>query len=210
MYDTVFFDLDGTLVNSAEGITKGVLYALEQYKMSPLSYPELVKFIGPPIRDSFQRFCGATEAEADLLLAAYRAYYAEKGQYQVEPFDGIHALLERLVQKGKKLYVATAKPTGFSNTILKNLELYGYFEEVIGAGLDKNFETKEKIVALAKSKAASDNIVMVGDTVYDIRGARENGIPTIAVLYGFGDHDAICAEKPQYIAETVEDIERYI
>ncbi len=206
MYDTVLFDLDGTLINSAEGITEGVRYALETLGYPPLPYAVREKFIGPPIRESFQKYSGVDEETASALLAAYRVYYAETGLHQSVPYDGIRALLERLTKAGKELFVATAKPTEYSRTILEEWNLAGFFSEIVGAGFDKNFETKDKIVALAASMATHEKIVMVGDTVYDVAGARANGLPTIGVLYGFGDKDALRATAPEHLVHTVEEI----
>ncbi len=209
MFDTVLFDLDGTLINSAEGITEGVRYALEKHHKNLIPYEEREKFIGPPIRESFIKVCGMDAETADTLLQTYRAYYKEKGLHQCVPYDGIRELLERLKSKGKTLLVATAKPTTFSRTILEEWKLDGFFKEIVGAGFDKNFETKDKIVALAKSMATGKS-VMVGDTIYDVFGARANDLPIIGVMYGFGNHAEFLASKPDYIANTVEEIERYI
>lgn len=206
MFDTILFDLDGTLVNSAKGITEAVRYALESMGYPPLPYETREKFIGPSIRSSFQKYCGASEEEAEALLRAYRVYYAEKGLHETEPYPGIRELLERLREAGKRLFVATAKPTAYSRTILEEWELDGYFEEIVGASFDKKAETKDKIIALAVSMAESDSILMVGDTIFDVEGARANGLPTLGVLYGFGDHDALRAMQPEYLVETVEEI----
>ncbi|MBE7062557.1 MAG: HAD family hydrolase [Ruminococcaceae bacterium] len=206
MYDTILFDLDGTLVNSAEGITEGVRYALESLHFPALPYAVREKFIGPPLRESFQKYCGVDEETAGKLLAAYRVYYAEKGLHQAVPYDGIRELLEKLTKAGKELFVATAKPTVYSRTILEEWKLDGFFKEIIGAGFDKNFETKDKIVALAASMATNEKIVMIGDTVYDVEGARACGLPTVGVLYGFGDREALRQARPEHLVQTVEEI----
>lgn len=206
MFDTILFDLDGTLINSAEGITGGVEYALEALGYPPLPYEIREKFIGPPLRGSFQKYCGVSEEEAERLLETYRVYYAERGVYETKPYQGIPALLEKLKKAGKELFVATAKPTKYSRIILEKWELAHYFEEIVGAGFDKNFDSKDKIIALAVSMAKGKNILMVGDTVFDVEGARANGLPTLGVLYGFGDKEAFLRTKPEYLAETVEEI----
>lgn len=206
MYDTILFDLDGTLVNSAEGITEGVRYALEKLGYPPLAYEIREKFIGPPLRGSFQKYCGVSEEAAEDLLAAYRIYYAETGLHKCVPYTGIRALLEKLTKAGKELLVATAKPTTYSRIILEEWELAGFFKEIVGAGFDKNFDSKDKIVALAASMAKHEKIVMVGDTVFDVEGARASGLPTIGVLYGFGDKDALRASRPEHLVNTVEEI----
>ncbi|MDD6308368.1 MAG: HAD-IA family hydrolase [Clostridia bacterium] len=210
MYDTILFDLDGTLVNSALGITEGVRYALEKCNMEPLPYAIREKFIGPPMRQSFQKYCFVDEEKAEMLLALYREYYGTQGLHESEAYPGIPELLQRLTDKGKELIVATAKPTKYSKIILEELGIASFFREIIGAGFEKNFETKDKIIRLAKSMAKHEKIIMVGDTYFDVDGARVNGIPAIGVLYGFGDHTELRKSKPLYIAETVEEIEAYI
>ncbi len=206
MYSTVLFDLDGTLVNNAKGITEGVRYALSSLGFPSLPYDVREMFVGPPLRASFQKYCGASETVAEELVEKYREYYKEKGVFEAEPYPGILELLIKLTDAGKELFVATAKPTVFSKTLLAHLGLSGYFKEIVGAGFDKHFDTKEKIVALAKSMAEGQEIIMVGDTVYDVEGARKNGLPTIGVLYGFGDKDALRKTRPEYLVETVEEI----
>lgn len=206
MYSTVLFDLDGTLANNAKGITEGVRYALSALGFPPLPYEVREMFVGPPLRASFQKYCGVSEAVAEELVAKYREYYREKGVFEAEAYEGIPELLKKLRNAGKELFVATAKPTVFSKMLLTHIGLAGYFTEIIGAGFDKHFDTKEKIVALAKSMAKGREIIMVGDTVYDVEGARANDLPTIGVLYGFGDKEALRESKPEYLVETVEEI----
>lgn len=206
MFDTILFDLDGTLINNAEGITKGVEYALRTCGYPPLPLKTRELFIGPPLRGSFQKYAGASEEEAERLVETYRVYYRERGVHEAKPYPGIPALLEKLKNAGKEMFVATAKPTVFSRIILEEWNLAQYFEEIIGAGFDKNFDSKDKIIALAASMAKGKNILMVGDTVFDVEGARANGLPTLGVLYGFGDKEAFFQIKPEYLAETVEEI----
>ncbi len=206
MYSTILFDLDGTIMNTAEGITEGVRYALEKLGYPPLPYDTREKFIGPPLRESFCRYCGVDADTAEVLLAEYRVFYADKGLHLAKPYDGIRELLESLAARGRELFVATAKPTAYSRIILEEWKLDGYFKEIVGAGFDRTLDSKDKIVGLAKSMATHEDIVMVGDTVYDVEGARANGLPTIGVLYGFGDHEALLAAKPAYIVETVKEI----
>ncbi len=206
MFDTVLFDLDGTIMNTEEGITEGVRYALEKMHLPPLPFEIRRLFIGPPLRESFVAYCGVDADAAEMLLKEYRVFYAEKGLHLAKPYAGIRTLLEDLTAHGKELFVATAKPTIYSRTILEEWELDGFFKEIVGAGFDKNFDSKDKIVGLAKSMATHKDIVMVGDTKYDVEGARANGIPVIGVLYGFGKHEELFATKPDYIVNTVEEI----
>ncbi len=206
MYKTVFFDLDGTLINSAEGITEGVRVALETFDLPPLAYEVREKFVGPPLRESFVRYCGVDAEMAEKLLAEYRRYYAERGLHECRPYAGVRELLEALRERGRELFVVTAKPTSYSRIILEEWELAGYFKEIVGASFDKKMDKKEQIVRAAMRLTESDSIIMVGDTIYDVEGARANGLPTIGVLYGFGDHAALRASRPEFLVETVEEI----
>lgn len=206
MYKTILFDLDGTIMNTEEGITEGVRLALNHFSLPPLPLDVRRMFIGPPLRESFQKYCGVDAETAEQLLADYRVFYGKEGLHMAKPYPGIETLLKTLKEKGKELFVATAKPTGYSRIILEEWNLSGYFKEIVGAGFDKNFDSKDKIIGLAKSMATHEEIVMVGDTVYDVEGARANGIPTIGVLYGFGDHAALRDSKPRHLVETVAEI----
>ncbi len=206
MYKTILFDLDGTILNTAEGITEGVRIALEGKGLPPLSYEIRKMFIGPPLRDSFQKYCGVDEETAEQLLADYRVFYSTEGLHLARPYAGIEKLLKRLQNEGKELFVATSKPTGYSKIMLDEWNLSGYFKEIVGAGMGKTMDAKDKIIAYCLSKAESTEAIMVGDTMYDIIGAHKNNIPAAGVLYGFGDHDELRASKPLYIAETVEEL----
>lgn len=210
MFSTILFDLDGTIMNTAQGITNGVKYALEKYGMEPLDYETRKRFIGPPIRDSFIKYSGVDDSVAEELLTLYREFYSKEGLLQCEPYEGIEELLSDLRRQGRTLYVATAKPTPYSKAILDHWKLSKYFKEIVGAGFDKNFETKDKIVKYVCEIAEDKNVIMVGDTCFDVYGAKAAGIPCIGVLYGFGDHEELYASKPEYIAETVSNIRRFV
>lgn len=206
MFKTILFDLDGTILNTAEGITEGVRIALEGKGLPPLPYEICKMFIGPPLRDSFQKYCGVDAELAEELLADYRVFYGTEGLHLARPYDGIENILKKLKEGGKELFIATSKPTGYSEIMLDEWGLSGYFKEIVGAGMGKSMDAKDKIIAYCLSKAESKEAIMVGDTVYDVIGAHKNNIPAVGVLYGFGDHKELRASKPLYIAETVEEL----
>ncbi|MBQ7036547.1 MAG: HAD hydrolase-like protein [Clostridia bacterium] len=206
MYKTILFDLDGTILNTAEGITEGVRIALEGKGLPPLPYEIRELFIGPPLRNSFQKYCGVDADTAEALLADYRVFYGNEGLHLARPYEGIENLLKSLCASGKELFIATSKPTSYSKIMLDEWGLSGYFKEIVGAGMGKNMDAKDKIIAYCLSKAESKNAIMVGDTMYDVIGAHQNNIPAVGVLYGFGDHDELRASKPLYLAETVEEL----
>lgn len=206
MSDLVLFDLDGTLLDTAEGITKGIEFGLEKSGIAPLPYSVRRRFIGPPLRGSFMKYCGIDAEMAEQVLVHYREYYGETGIYECKPYEGIRELLAFLKERGYTLYTATAKPTQYAVSMLEKWELSGFFKDIIGASFDKSLETKEKIIKCVLDMEQSRDAVMIGDTVYDIEGARLNSIPSIGVLYGFGSKEEIMAAEPDFIAETVGDI----
>ena len=209
-FDTVLFDIDGTVLNTCKGITNAVAYGIEKCGMPPLDFDTRKRFIGPPLRGSFMKYCGVTEEKAEELITAYREYYSVKGMYECVPYDGIEELLVFLNNNGCKVYTATAKPVEYTSKMLEKWELKKYFKEVIGARMDKSMDSKEKIINAVLEKESGAKAVMIGDTDYDILGARKNGIAAIAVMYGFGDKNDIFKAKPDYIADKVADIYKYI
>ncbi|MBQ7718020.1 MAG: HAD hydrolase-like protein [Clostridia bacterium] len=209
-FDTILFDVDGTILNTCEGITKGVAYGIEKCGLPPLSFETRKRFIGPPLRESFMKYCGVSAQDAETVLKTYREYYSAKGMFECEPYDGIEELLQYMTDNGYTVYTATAKPVEYTSVMLEKFDLKKYFKEIIGASMDKSMDTKEKIIKAVLDREKTANAVMIGDTAYDVLGARENNVPTIAVTYGFGNREDLLNAKPDYIAETVEDIYKYI
>ncbi|MBO4383955.1 MAG: HAD family hydrolase [Clostridia bacterium] len=216
MYDTVFFDLDGTLVDSSEGITKSVEYALGKYGIRPVSRDELKVFIGPPLVDSFMRFYGFDEPKAVEACRFYRERYKVKGVYENRVYDGIKELLALLKERGKTVVLATSKPEIFANIVLDDMGLRRYFDLVAGADLDDadkeggNYRSKkEDVIAYAVVSlgiADKKTVLMVGDRKHDIIGAKLNGIDSVGVLFGFGSREEFEEAGADYIAETPADI----
>lgn len=211
MYQTVLFDLDGTLTNPELGITTCVAYALEKFGIQVQDRKLLRPFIGPPLIPSFQKFYGLTEEEAKQALAYYRERFSVKGLYENEVYEGVENLLRALKAQGKTVILATSKPEQYAIEILKHFHLYPYFDFISGATMDGRRGEKGDVIAHAlKSGHAESKAVMVGDRSYDVIGARENGLDSIGVLYGFGDHGELTQAGATYLAETVEDILRYV
>ncbi len=212
-YEYVFFDLDGTLTDPGEGITNGVAYALEKFGIHTTDRAELYKFIGPPLLESFTEFYGLTEAQAYQAIAYYREYYAPKGLLENVVYDGIEALLQELVRRGKRLCLATSKPETFARAILEHFGLAKYFHYIAGATLDGTINKKHEVIAYALEQCGiTDNakVVMVGDRKHDVLGAAEHSIDCIGVLFGYGDRPELEAAGAAYIAETVADIAAFI
>ncbi|WP_019321689.1 HAD family hydrolase, partial [Streptococcus mutans] len=194
MYQTILFDLDGTLTNPALGITNSLVYALEKFNIEVTDKKELYRFIGPPLQDSFENFYHFSKEDSLKAVDFYRDYFRHKGLYENEVYQGIPDLLERLKAQGKKLLVATSKPEEFARQILKHFELFDYFDLVAGASMDGSRRLKGDVIAHALTSAQVSDLsaaIMIGDREHDIIGAKKNGLDAIGVLYGFGNREEL-------------------
>lgn len=212
MYDIILFDLDGTLTDPGLGITNSVAYALKRYGIEVSDRESLYSFIGPPLSDSFMKYYGFSEEKSMEAITVYREYFRDKGIFENEVYRGIPELLEKIKELGKTTVLATSKPEEFAVRILQHFELMKYFDIVAGASMDEKRNKKGDVIryALNKGNLSPEKAVMVGDREHDILGAKENGLPSIGVLYGYGDRDELQNAGADYIAETVEDIFAYL
>ncbi len=189
----ILFDLDGTLTDSGEGIMHCFELSLAKYGLPIPSRQELRACVGPPLRDSYRRF-GVSEELMEEAVLCYRDNYNAVGQFENFPYPGIEALLSRLQEAGYKLYVATSKPESMAVEILNRYNMAQYFDIICGATVDGSRNTKEAVIAYLLSKMPNtEDLVMVGDTIYDVVGAAHHGIPTVAVTWGYGDAEQMLA-----------------
>lgn len=206
MKKTVLFDLDGTLTDSGEGIINCATLALRHFGLPIPAYEDMRTFVGPPLRDSFIRF-GVPADQADEAIRVYRSRYIPTGMFENTPYPGIRELLEKLRAEGYTLYVATSKPEEMSVTILEKFDLAKYFHRICGASIDSSRSTKDAVIAyLLESSGAKEDMVMVGDTKYDILGAKAHGIPAIGVGWGYGKVEEMEEAGAVGIAETMEQL----
>ena len=213
MYKYVLFDLDGTLTNPEIGITSSVMYALEKFGIEVKDRKELHPFIGPPLTYSFQTFYGLSKEDSELAVKYYRERFSVKGLYENEVYNGVEKMLQELKESGKTLIIATSKPEEFTLKILKHFDLYKYFDFIAGATMDGSRGEKSDVIRYALEISGIENkseAIMVGDRNYDILGAKENGLASIGVLFGFGDYEELMKAGADYIAANVEDILKYI
>lgn len=205
----ILFDLDGTITNSAPGITNSVKYALNKLNKQVPPYDTLLKFIGPPL---IEGFCEITDLDPETAATAvkyYREYYPEKGIFECTVYDGITKLLSCLVADGKQLILATSKPEVYAKKITAHFGLDAYFGFIFGAAMDKTRSTKEQVIEYALKSAGITDIskaVMIGDRMHDITGAKKNGIKSIGVLYGFGSKEELTNASADYIAAAPKEI----
>lgn len=205
-FTAVLFDLDGTLTDPFEGIVRCVAYALEGSAFAPPSPDELRSWVGPPLRDSFLRHLGDA-ALADAAVARYRERYLSDGMYENRLYPGIPELLGELRAAGARLFVATSKIRRPAEGILAHFGLAGYFEAV--AAPDPSDKAhKAEVIASLRARVGADwgRAVMVGDTRYDVEGARANDLPCIAVSYGYGTVASLEAAGAAAIAHSVDEL----
>lgn len=208
-YQYILFDLDGTLTEPAEGITNSVKYALEKYGICNVSTEELLKFIGPPLRDSFMEYYDFKEEDAQKAVGYYREYFSEKGIFENKVYSGITDLLGQLKGKGKTLIVATSKPEKFTNQILDHFHLTQYFDFVAGATMDNARTKKADIIQYAIDNAPVPDIekaIMIGDRHHDIDGANTVRMDSIGVLYGYGTKEELEKAGAAYIVSDVGEL----
>lgn len=207
-FSHIIFDLDGTLTDNTRGIGKSLQYALGKMQIEGYSDAVLKNFIGPPLQQCFRMNFGLNEKETALAVDYFREYYGEKGWSDNVPYPGIRELFEELYFSGKQIFVATSKLEKFARLILQKFELYTYIADLQGVDYGGTHSKGMLIRSVMERNriCADKNTVMVGDTVYDIEGAQETGIPVIAVGYGFGKKEDLLALSPDFFAEDVDEL----
>lgn len=213
MYQYILFDLDGTLTNSELGITKSVQHALKKFGIEVEDRTVLRPFIGPPLGESFQVYYGLSKDESEKAIEYYRERFSVKGLYENEVYPGVEKMLQDLKESGKKLIVATSKPEKFTMIILEHFDLLKYFDFVAGATLDGSRGEKADVIRYALEMSGINDkseVIMVGDRKFDILGAKENGLVSMGVLYGFGDREELMEAGADYIVDTAEDIAKIL
>ena len=209
----ILLDLDGTITNPAEGITKCFEYALNHFGIEVESRAELEQFIGPPLRKSFMDGFGFDEEKAELAVKKYRERFIPIGMFENVVYEGMEQALKTLKDAGKVLIVATSKPEHMAKKILAHFGLDVYFDDICGSCDDASRNEKDEVIRYALEKQGItelSDVLMVGDRKFDVIGAAKCGIKCMGVLYGFGDREELETAGAAYIAETVEDMARII
>lgn len=201
-YDTVIFDLDGTLTESEPGITKSVQYALEQMNRPPLDAATLRRFIGPPLRESFIAVAGMAEDEADEAVRIYRERFSTVGWMENSVYEGIAPLLRALKAGGAYVAIATGKPEVFSRKIIDYFGLAPYIDRLEAITLSDHHADKVALVRRALPERY-ERACMVGDRAGDMEGALGNGIEGIGALYGYGTREELENAGARFIAASV-------
>ena len=203
MIKFVLFDLDGTLTNPKEGITKCVQYALRRFGIER-ECEELISFIGPPLKEKFMEYASLSEKDGIKAVEIYRERFAPIGLFENELYDGILQLLENLKKQGKVLAIATSKPTVFAEKISEKFGIAPYITLLEGSELDGRNTDKALVIknAMQKLGAHKENTIMVGDREHDVIGARKNGIDCLGVSYGYAADGELEKSGALKIADT--------
>jgi len=213
MYQYILFDLDGTLTDPGLGITNAVMYALKKFNIEVEERASLYKFIGPPLLESFEKFYGLSEEESQQALKYYREYFRPYGLYENEVYAGIEEVLRTLKEQGKMVLLATSKPEEFAKEILRHFGLDKYIDFAAGATMDEKRVRKADVIAYALESCQISNlseVVMIGDREHDVLGAKEIGLDSIGVLYGYGNYEELKEAGATYIVEKPEEILRIV
>lgn len=211
----LLFDLDGTLTDPAEGITKCVQYALASLGREKPGKEELYCYIGPPLAESFEQYGGLSQEESLLAVEKYRERFRTKGMFENQVYSGIGEMLRNLRQAGKILVVATSKPEVFARKILEHFQLSGYFQEIVGSELDGTRMDKAEVIqeAFARLSITGEEkplAVMVGDRKHDIIGAKKNGIESIGVAFGYAEEGELEQAGADRVVDSVTALQKLL
>lgn len=206
----IFFDLDGTLTDSGEGIINCATLALNHFGIPVPSHEEMRVFVGPPLDQTFVRF-GIPQECAQEAIEVFRSRYNTVGKFENFPYPGIREMLEKLQADGYRLFVATSKPEILANEVLAHFDLARYFEMVCGATLDSSRIHKADVITYLLQQAGDvENIIMVGDTAYDVIGAAAHKIPCVGVSWGYGLVKDMVEAGAWAIADTPEQLRKIL
>ncbi|MBN1952356.1 MAG: HAD hydrolase-like protein [Bacteroidales bacterium] len=206
-YSHIIFDLDGTLINPEKGIRDSFAYAIQKMQVDINLDDYYLKLIGPPLHHGFSKVLKMSDHDADRAVKYFREYYGKQGFRDSVLYEGIHNLHEELCKNGKKIYLASSKLEKYAIAILKDKDLLRYYEYVAGAtykgsGADKDILIRRVLEKISLS--GGDQVAMIGDTKFDILGARDAGIDSIAILYGYGNEADFTEAGATHIAADVQ------
>jgi len=207
----ILLDLDGTLTDPKEGITRCIQYALGQFQRAIPPREELTWYIGPPLKASFAQLLNTTDPGIlDQALVHYRKRFSEKGLFENILYPGVVSALGDLQRAGFNLFLATSKPRVFAAQILQHFKISPFFQTAYGSELDGRLTDKGELIAhiIEQEGLDTSETLMVGDRVFDIEGGKKNRLATAAVAYGYGTQEEIAAANPDVVFETIADLSK--
>ncbi len=208
----LLFDLDGTLTDPAEGITKSVVHALRHFGIEETDKNRLFSFIGPPLLETFAQGYGLTDEQAWEALRVYREYFADIGLYENKVYDGIPEFLRDAQQAGYELIMVTSKPEMYACRLMRHFDLTSYFSCIAGSDMAEKRADKTAVILSALSRmniTDCSQTVMIGDRRYDVEGAKSLGMPSVGVLYGYGSREELVKAGTDRLAQTVTDLRKF-
>ncbi len=213
MYRYILFDLDGTLTDPKEGITRCVQYALQYFGIEA-DTEDLVDFIGPPLLESFQKYYHLDDEQGHMALKKYRERFSDIGIFENGVYLGIQKLLAALKNQGRKIALATSKPGVYAERILERYELLPYFDVVVGSELDGRRTDKGEVITEALKQLQIQNeqkqeVLMIGDRLHDMVGAGKNQIDKLGVYYGYAHDGELEEAGADYVVHTVEELAEF-
>ena len=205
---TMFFDLDGTLIDPKEGITTSIQHALKEMGMEEIpSQNDLTWCIGPPLWNSFDALLGPG-ADLDRAVAKYREHYIDDAMYLADVYDGIGEMFDTLHQVDAQIYIATSKPAVYATEIIEHFGIHAHVERLFGSELDGTNSDKTELLQYALNETGADpaKCVMIGDRKFDIFGARNNDIPSVGALWGYGEPEELRISEADAMAGAPEEV----
>lgn len=205
----ILFDLDGTLIDSSEGITKSTQYALAHYGIIENDLSKFYKFIGPPLVASFKKYYDFPEEQAVEAVAVYRERYNKIGLFECSLYPGVRECIEKLKAQGYLIGMASSKPEVSCCRILEHFGILELFDDVVGATFDGRIDTKEEVlneVMRRWNDVPKDEMCLIGDTMFDVEGANQVGIRTVAVTFGFGNVQEMVEAGAVAVCDGMEEL----
>jgi phosphoglycolate phosphatase len=209
----IFFDLDGTLTDHGVGITRCLQHSLARLGRAVPAAKALRRFVGPPLHETFAELLQTVDGGVvDAAVRLYRERYVETGMFENELYPGVPEGLEALAEDGHRIWVVTSKPTVYADRIVDHFRLRRGVQRVYGAELSGTNADKRRLIrhALDEEHLEARGTWMVGDRMHDVRGARENGVSSIAVLWGYGAADELREAEPDHLATSMREVRQII
>lgn len=204
-YQVVLFDLDGTIIDPKEGIINSILYAIKEFGLEENQIDTLDSFIGPPLHHSFQKRYQLNEIDAMEVVRLYRVYYAEKGIYECHLYPQIEELIKNLFEQKVFMSLATSKPGGYADQLMRYFDLDKYFDFTAGALMDGKRTDKKEVIQFALDHIPpfdKESILMLGDREFDIDGGKHHGLQTAYARWGYGEDEVVLKSNPNFVLDT--------
>lgn len=209
----ILFDLDGTIIDSFEGIAKSAQFALDYYGIHVEDLEQFRVFVGPPLIDSFMKHYGFDRDQAVEATNKYRERYQPIGMYECALYPGVEECLRELRNQGYRIGMASSKPEVLCRGIMDHFGLTKYFDDIVGSTMDAKIDTKAEVIAEVKRRwpdLANDEMILIGDTLYDVEGATQSGIKCVVVSYGFGNVEQMLAAGAVHAMDSIMELPEYL